>query len=59
MRPLFAVFLLLGLAACDPVARPQRALPEHFYEARLLSGEVLTRERMAGHPWVINLWVPG
>lgn len=50
---------LLALTACDPVARPQRHLPEQFYETRLLGGEQLTREKMAGHPWVINLWVPG
>lgn len=58
MLRLAAASLLL-LVACDPVARPQKHLPEQFYETRLLSGEVLTRERMAGHPWVINLWVPG
>lgn len=58
-----ALLLSIGAAllasGCDPVARPQRPLPDHFYEARTLDGQPLTRARMAGSPWVINLWVPG
>ena len=54
---LAALALALAAAACDRVDRPNRPLPD--FQAQGLDGTEWSRERLAGKPWVINLWVPG
>ena len=50
--------LMLLLAGCDYAERPRRGIPEHF-RAESLTGETIDRDTLKGHPWVINVWVPG
>ena len=43
-------------AGCQSYSRPNAPFPE--LQATGLDGETWNRERLAGKPWVINLWVP-
>jgi hypothetical protein len=52
-----ALLGLLALAGCDKFDRPNRALPA--FEATGLDGSAWNRDRLAGRPFVVNLWVPG
>ena len=58
IRLLAVPLLLLVLAGCDYAERPHRGIPEHF-RAESLTGETIDRDTLKGHPWVINVWVPG
>jgi hypothetical protein len=52
------IFGALLLASCETYTTPHRLLPENL-QLKTLDGQTLTREDLAGKPWVINLWVPG
>ena len=58
IRLLAVPLLLLVLAGCDYAERPHRGIPERF-RAESLTGETIDRDTLKGHPWVINVWVPG
>lgn len=61
MNVLWAI-LCLGFGAffvgCQHYERPNRPLPEDFSLVRE-DGTLLQKDDFLGHPWVINIWLPG